>query len=57
MLLEFYKKPKCGEVYNIGGGRYSNCSVIEAINYIKEKKDLNIKLKYEKIELVIIYGI
>ena len=43
---EFYKKPKYGEVYNIGGGRYSNCSVIEAINYIKEKKDLNIKLKY-----------
>ena len=43
---EFYKKPKCGEIYNIGGGRYSNCSVIEAINYIKEKIDLNIKLKY-----------
>ena len=43
---EFYKKPKYGEVYNIGGGRYSNCSVIEAINYIKEKKDLKIKLNY-----------
>ncbi len=22
---------RCGEVYNIGGGRYSNCSVLEAI--------------------------
>ena len=45
---EFYKKPRYGEVYNIGGGRFSNCSVIEAINYIKEKKDLKIKLKYIK---------
>ena len=24
---EFYKKPKRGEVYNIGGGRFSNCSI------------------------------
>ena len=45
---EFYKKPRYGEIYNIGGGRYSNCSVIEAINYVKEKKDLKIKLKYIK---------
>ena len=45
---EFYKRPRYGEVYNIGGGRFSNCSVIEAINYIKEKKDLKIKLKYIK---------
>ena len=28
---EFYKNPKQGEVYNIGGGRHSNCSVLEAI--------------------------
>lgn len=28
---EFYKAPRVGEVYNIGGGRFSNCSVIEAI--------------------------
>jgi CDP-paratose 2-epimerase len=27
----FYENPRCGEVYNIGGGRFSNCSVIEAI--------------------------
>ncbi len=45
---EFYKKPKYGEVYNIGGGRYSNCSVIEAINYIKEKKNLKIAINYIK---------
>jgi CDP-paratose 2-epimerase len=28
---EFFKKPRQGEVYNIGGGRHSNCSMLEAI--------------------------
>ena len=28
---EFYKAPRSGEVYNAGGGRYSNCSMLEAI--------------------------
>ncbi|OIO35442.1 MAG: NAD-dependent epimerase [Candidatus Omnitrophica bacterium CG1_02_44_16] len=27
----FFLSPKCGEVYNIGGGRFSNVSVLEAI--------------------------
>jgi CDP-paratose 2-epimerase len=26
-----FKAPRCGEVYNIGGGRFSNASVVEAI--------------------------
>jgi CDP-paratose 2-epimerase len=29
----FYEKPRSGEVYNMGGGRFSNCSMIEAIDY------------------------
>jgi len=28
---EFFKSPRSGEVYNMGGGRESNCSMIEAI--------------------------
>jgi CDP-paratose 2-epimerase len=28
---EFFKAPRCGEVYNLGGGRVSNCSMLEAI--------------------------
>lgn len=28
---EFYKDPRCAEVYNIGGGRQSHCSMLEAI--------------------------
>jgi len=27
----FVEKPRSGEVYNIGGGRHSNCSMLEAI--------------------------
>jgi CDP-paratose 2-epimerase len=27
----FFHAPRCGEVYNIGGGRFSNCSMLEAI--------------------------
>lgn len=28
---EFFKAPRSGEVYNIGGGRDSNCSMMEAV--------------------------
>ncbi len=43
---EFIKRPKPGEVYNIGGGKYSNCSILEAINLIEKKTKLKIKLKF-----------
>jgi len=32
----FYQNPKAGEVYNIGGSRYSNCSMLEAIALCEE---------------------
>ncbi len=32
---EFFKKPKQGEVYNIGGSRYANISMLEAIDMIE----------------------
>ena len=28
---QFFENPRCGEVYNIGGSRHSNCSRLEAI--------------------------
>jgi len=40
---EFYKKPTKGEVYNIGGGRKSNCSIIEALDLIEKEKKFLIK--------------
>ena len=45
---EFYKKPKNGEVYNMGGGRYSNCSVLEALDIVEKLKNINIKKKIIK---------
>lgn len=30
-FYEFFKAPRIAEVYNTGGGRYSNCSMLEAI--------------------------
>jgi CDP-paratose 2-epimerase len=33
---EFLKAPRVAEVYNIGGGRFSNCSVLEAIDLSQE---------------------
>jgi CDP-paratose 2-epimerase len=31
MFWHFYKQPRFGEVYNAGGSRFSNCSMLEAI--------------------------
>ena len=45
---EFYKKPKYGEVYNIGGGRYSNCSIIEALDLVEDLAKIKIKRKIIK---------
>lgn len=28
----FFENPRVGEIYNIGGGRYANCSMLEAIS-------------------------
>ena len=45
---EFYKRPRKGEIYNIGGGRYSNCSIIEAIHLVEQIKKIKIKKKFIK---------
>ena len=31
MFWHFYQNPRAGEVYNAGGGRHANCSMLEAI--------------------------
>jgi CDP-paratose 2-epimerase len=35
-FARFFAQPRAGEVYNIGGGRFSNCSVLEAIALCSE---------------------
>ena len=44
----FYKKPRTGEIYNIGGGRKSNCSVIEALHYVESMLNIKVKKNYYK---------
>ena len=44
MFWHFYKNPRPGEVYNAGGGRHSNCSMLEAVaiceEFTKRKMDI-----------------
>ena len=44
----YFKKPKIGEVYNIGGGRKSNCSVIEALDYVELITKKRVRRIYQK---------
>ena len=41
--MGYYKKPKPGKIYNMGGGRYSNCSIIEAINIFQKLTNIEVK--------------
>lgn len=36
MFWHFIRNPRSGEVYNAGGGRHSNCSMLEAISMCEE---------------------
>ena len=48
MFWQYHQNPKSGEVYNAGGSRNSNISMIEAIEKIE--KILNKKAKYEYVD-------
>lgn len=45
-FYEFYKKPRKGEVYNMGGSRHSNISMIEAVSKIEKILGKKAKIKY-----------
>ncbi len=47
-FYHFYKHPKKGEVYNMGGGRHSNTSILEAIKEIEELLGKKAKVKVTK---------
>src|SRR3989344_3261306 len=46
-FYHFYLNPKKGEVYNLGGSRYSNISVMEAIEKVEKILGKKAKVKYE----------
>ena len=43
----FFKSPRCGEVYNIGGSRFSHCSMLEAIQISEEISGRKLDYSYE----------
>jgi len=47
-FYHFFKKPRKGEVYNMGGSRYSNISMLEAIKKIEQIFGKKAKLKYSR---------
>ncbi len=44
---QFFLDPRCGEVYNIGGGRRSNCSVLEAIRDLEKLAGRQMRWTYD----------
>ena len=44
----YIRAPRTGEVYNIGGSRHSNCSMLEAINLCEEISGRRLTWKYEE---------
>ena len=44
----FIRTPRVAEVYNIGGSRHSNCSMLEAINLCEEISGRRLTWKYEE---------
>ena len=42
---EFYRKPKCGAVYNLGGGKENSISILETIDRVEQM--LGKKISYE----------
>ena len=46
MFWHFFKNPRIGEVYNVGGSRYSNCSLLEAIDKVQKITNKTLSTKY-----------
>ena len=44
----FWQNPRCGEVYNLGGGRNNSCSILEAFDRIASLSGN--KMQYEYVE-------
>ncbi len=46
MFQQFYSAPGSGEVYNVGGGRFANCSVLEAIEICEKMSGNKVNYAY-----------
>ena len=44
---KFVRAPRAGEVYNIGGSRHCNCSILEAIELCEEISGRKLQWQYQ----------
>ncbi|OWY63996.1 NAD-dependent epimerase [cyanobacterium TDX16] len=51
-FYHFYQAPRIAEVYNIGGGRFSNCSILEAIQECEAIAEKKLNWSYEEINRI-----
>jgi len=47
-FFNFYQNPRCGEIYNMGGSRFSHCSMMEAIRLCENISGRKLKTIYRK---------
>jgi CDP-paratose 2-epimerase len=45
-IHQFYLKPRCGEVYNLGGGKENSCSILEAFEIAESFSGRKQKFNY-----------
>jgi CDP-paratose 2-epimerase len=45
---QFYANPRAGEAYNMGGSRYCNCSVLEAIALCEKIAGKKLNYRYKE---------
>jgi len=46
LMVEFIKRPRCGEVYNLGGGRANSISILEAFKLAESISGKPMKYEY-----------
>ncbi|HET9177260.1 MAG TPA: NAD-dependent epimerase/dehydratase family protein [Terriglobia bacterium] len=46
LLLEFFGSPRCGEVYNLGGGRQNSISILETVELLAAM-GLTVRYRYD----------
>lgn len=51
LLVEFFKAPRCGEVYNLGGGRRNSASILETIDLL-DNMGFPIRYRYNPVNRV-----
>jgi CDP-paratose 2-epimerase len=45
-IEEFINNPRCGEVYNLGGGKNNTCSILEAFDIVASLSGKQMQYEY-----------